>query len=53
MSFMESLAFEIAATQAELEKLEERRKKLKKKLRSLSQFLEELNNTKPLEAPHE
>lgn len=44
MSFSESLAFEIATTQAQLDALEAERKKLKKKLKSLSAFLEELNH---------
>lgn len=44
MSFSESLAFEIATTQAQLDALEVERKKLKKKLKSLSAFLEELNH---------
>lgn len=53
-SFMESLAFEIAAAQSELDSLKERRKKLKKKLKSLSQFLAEIKNPNPPEEnPHD
>lgn len=54
MSFIESLAFEIATAQSELESLEEKRKKLKKKLKTLSQFLEEVNTVTPTEeTPHD
>lgn len=47
MSFQESLAFEIACTQSELDELEAKRKKLKKRLRDLSKFLEELSARNP------
>lgn len=44
MSFSESLDFEIATTQAQLDAIETERKKLKKKLKSLNAFLEEFNH---------
>lgn len=47
MSFQDALAFEIACAQSELEELEAKRKKLKKRLRDLSKFLEELNARNP------
>lgn len=47
MSFPEAIAFEIACTQSELDELELKRKKLKKKLRDLTKFLDELNARNP------
>lgn len=49
MSFSDSLAFEIASTQTELEQTQLKVKQLKKKLKTLSAFLEEINNSKPSE----
>lgn len=46
MSLSESLAFEIATAQAQLERIEAERKKLKKKLKTLNTFLAEFTSAK-------
>lgn len=46
MPLSESLAFEISTTQAQLDRLEAERKKLKKKLKTLNTFLAEFTEAK-------
>lgn len=46
MSLSESLVFEIASTQAQLDALETQRKMLKKKLKNLNLFLAEFSEAK-------